>query len=305
MNTRVISIITSWGGSLGNGHIQRMAGLAVYLNSRGIEARIICGSVPPADHRDLSGLVRPELPPSSTLIIRDMRDSSTHEIRELKKSGPVLSIDDLGPGRREADFSLDLLPNVSDTPESRQFQLRNFLYGINFTDSLRIMGTAPVHRKIDVALYPGHNPSLDYIDSLLSIIPASASVALFVKPSPVLIQNGTRTPLTDEYGAGVLLSSRVLISHFGITLYEARLAGCRLITVNPTSYHSSLADSVKDDLGLVNLGTPERIDRPSAMRSVTYAIENPEGPEASPSEALTAVERGLDSFLSHIMKYIM
>ena len=300
MRREIISIVTGWGTRLGAGHIQRMGALADFLErEKKMRPFIISGqgaeTLPPA----LSCKVLPYIQPGSSCILRDMRDSAIDEILGLKRYCRVISIDDCGPGRDFADLALDLLPNLKYSTRTN----KSFIFGYNFTDSIKRIGNRNINKTIDCAIYTGYTPSREIVDFFLALMPPHATCALLSEEKSLLFKDGTSSHLPLSY-AEALLSSKVLISHFGITLYEGRIAGCRLVSVNPTDYHSSLADLAKDETGIINLGTREGLDTGLASRTIAELIREPAAERMDPALVLTHIEKGLENFYSKITPFL-
>jgi hypothetical protein len=258
MPDRLIAILTEWGHGYGHGHIQRMALLLRHLNRAADKAAYLCHDrVPPFFPADMQQQVQQDLDRRNTrLIIRDMRDSTEEDIKTLQKASPVLVLDDLGEGGGRADFCLNLLPNPDPGPEGIPVDIPDlFLFGYTFLHTIEPIRRRVFEKTIDFSIYPGADPTGENSKHILSLLPSGASYALFAGPASYVYSRGCRSEFgRDEY-ASILLSSKVLVAHFGIMLYEARLAGCRIVTINPSAYHSRLADAAPRWLDITNLGT--------------------------------------------------
>lgn len=296
MKEQTVSILAGWGGSFGAGHVQRMACLADYLTrARGIRTVITGGTPPLFLPASLQDLFVPEIIPGSSCIIRDRRDSDIEEIRLLKASGPVITIDDCGPGRKHADTAIDLLPNLSFSIHKKD----TFIYGYNFVDSIRSLGNRRIEKTIDIALYCGLDTARDYVRLLLSFLPDGATTAVLAGKDSYMITNGKILPLDLAFAESVA-SAKVLISHFGITLYEGLAAGCRLVCVNPTSYHSDLADRARDEIDLLNLGITKKINPEQARSIIFTAVREGSGTSIDTGEITLTIEGCLNNFYARI-----
>lgn len=301
MKERTVSIVTGWGDTLGAGHVQRMACLADYLNRvRGIRAVIASGSAPAFLPASLHGLFVPEIIPGSSCIIRDSRDSEMDEIRRLKSSAPVIAIDDCGPGRVIADAAIDLLPNLRYSIQKKE----SFIYGYNFAESIRSLGIRRIEKTIDIALYGGLDTATDYIRLLLSYLPEGTTTTVLAGKNSHTITNGTTKPLDLAY-AGALASAKILITHFGITLYEGLAAGCGLVCINPTRYHSDLAERAQDEIHLLNLGSADRIVPERARSTIADAIRGGSGRSVDTADITRNIEACLENFYALISPFIV
>lgn len=268
MDKKNITIITGAGGTLGTGHFQRMCYLADSLNQTGrFSVKLFVAQGNPEIPDPLKDTVTESLPEKTDLIIRDMRDSSAEEITSLRKRGPVLAIDDTGQGRALADHVIDLLPN----PVNQSVPEKLFLYGYNFISEIKTMKTEVIAKDIDVAIYAGYKPDPDVIESIRAAIPDNTSIVLFSYGRPSLLSE-KKVPVDTGY-TDLLLRSRVLITHFGITMYEGDLAGCRIIAVNPSAYHSELTGMVMDKLNVIPAGEYGNIDHKLVYNEITHTIK--------------------------------
>ena len=296
---RHVAIITGWGGNLGTGHAQRMASLAAHLVSKGIPCSICAPEPPLLFPPNLKALFTRDIPPDTTLIIRDKRDSSIDEIAFLKRIAPVIALDDCGNGRSEADRAIDLLPNLiyPHDPEGPR------LYGYAFCESIRQLAGTRIRKNIDLAVYCGHPPHERILTLVRSILPSSCRA--------VLLAGGTIMPLNAINGASehltplpALCMSRVLITYFGITLYEGVCAGCRGITINPTPYHSRLADIAQPETGAFNLGHINQIDIANARTTILAALERSRLEAIDASDIAMRIEDGLQRMDRMLHEYL-
>ncbi len=300
MIKREVSIVTGWGDHLGTGHIQRMANLAHHINRHtSLRAFLVCEEIPGSLPKTFIDIITNSIRPGSIFIIRDKRDSTIREMEELKSHCRVIAIDDCGPGRELADLSIDLLPNLKFSISENKL----FIYGFTFTDSIMRLGYSSVQKNIDYAIYCGNSPSREVIDRILSLIPKNNSCVILTGDGYSLLKDGASEPLHKSY-AETLLSARVLITHFGITLYEGHIAGCRLITVNPTDYHSRLSDKVRDDLDLINLGVIDAIDPAQARSALSESSLNTVPGSMLPSDIHIVIQKGLEMFLSRLQTFL-
>lgn len=268
MNKKNITIMTGTGGALGTGHFQRMCFLADSLNNYGgFAVKLFITEGRPDIPGPLNGIVTDAIPAETDLVIRDMRDSSEEDIRILKRKAPVLVIDDTGPGRKLADFVIDLLPN----PVNQTVPAKMFLYGYNFISEIKAMKTEVIAKDIDVAIYAGYKPDAAVVESIRAAIPEDASVVLFAYGKQTLLSE--KKVSVDTGYTDLLLRSRVLITHFGITMYEGDLAGCRILSVNPSPYHSELTVMAMGNLNVKPAGEYGNIDHKLIFNEISHTIK--------------------------------
>jgi len=302
MNNK-ISIITGWGRKLGTGHVQRMAMLYHYLSSCDDLNVIMCVSDFPDDLTGSRSIFRkPEPDPDSSLIIRDMRDSDAQTIDRLRTIAPVLVIDDIGPGRSRADRILDLLPNPGAGTANPAYKSKYYLYGYNFFASLRAIKEKTVNKDIDIVFYAGSEATRDDVSFFVNLVPEKCRAVILTKDGPVYC--GFADAEKGRTGfAALLMRTKLYVSHFGISLYEAKTAGCSLAAVNPTEYHSLLTEMVSSDLGVVNLGVRGHVNTGSAGKVIEELIKNA-APSAEPGTALDEVERKASACASYVQSLL-
>jgi len=264
-----IAIITDFNDKLGSGHIQRMSSLLSYINNNtDYDITMICKNKPHFLDDELLTKITDDIPENPSLIIRDMRDSSIEEITLLQKHGPVLVIDDMGPGRNIADYAWDILPN----PHNGLYRKDLFLYGYSFMKD--IQNIDPSMKDIDFSVYIGMKPSQKKIDYLQSLLP-EYSVTAYLMSEESLIFTGYNFTKLDMTPLQAMSRSHSLITHFGLTMYEGLLMNLKVFTLNPSEYHSDLCNKILDDYKITNLGTFEKIIA-SAQKIITdnYEQEN-------------------------------
>jgi hypothetical protein len=292
-----ISIVTSVGGIYGTGHASRMAFLAEFLAEKGHRVSVICpvqaGRIIPP----LKPFIKDSIPAGTKLIIRDMRDSVPDEIQLLKKEAPVIAVDDCGTGRNSADMIIDCLPNLLNSSPLPPLEKSPFLFGHSFVEYLNENRNQTFVKNIDICLYAGQNPDDEYFSKILSAIPLTAQIENEIRNAfpnlKITAQNETIGAVSDTIrticitGKGhplifgedaqenaphsfpeALLRSHAVVTHFGITLFEAFVCGCTLYTVNPSDYHSRLCERVKDSLDLVNFGIADKLDLNGSKNSI-------------------------------------
>ncbi len=292
-----VLIITGKDARLGGGHFQRMAALAWRLaNKFQLRVRMIINPREGDAPDELSTLITDEIA-SASLIVRDMRDSSEKEIIALKKYGKVCVIDDRGKGRTEADYRIDILPHF----ERKDDAVRgHFLYGYNYIKNLEALKGEIVPKSCDVVLYGGF--AGDSGTLLRSIIPDNCSYYILGHRGVIAGTKGIGEEQTSINYARALCASKAALSHFGIFLYEAHAALCRVAAAHPTDYHSAVCESARDELELVNLGVHGSFDVEAAKHAVSALIRKPLCDNVNSAQimekALSSVDRFAESLLS-------
>ncbi|MBP7582450.1 MAG: hypothetical protein KBA61_00350 [Spirochaetes bacterium] len=287
-----VTIVTGMGPGLGQGHVQRMASLLSRLrDAHGLDVMMVIhprvGEVPSEAHRHERREVG-----ETRLILRDMRDSTEEQVSVLRSIAPVCVIDDRGPGRELADHVLDILPHPD--PPGVKAVAGSFIYGCNFLQSLKSLDGRIVKKSVDFVVYAGAVPDDAGAEKLLSLLPVGASWYLLGRGAPLFRDGrGEVEPARAGY-AEILLSSRVAVTHFGLFLYEASVSGCGVVAVNPTAYHSGLADCISHKKDLTNLGVFGDLDDTSATEKLRSALERASIREVDGGETARRVQESID-----------
>lgn len=300
-NNKKIAIITDWSEDLGSGHIQRMATLAkVLYELENITIRII-------NNKDVSFLknfpqdiLKEKLDGDEDLIIRDQRDSSFEQISHLKKIAKTIVIDDNGEGRNIAFSKIDFLPNIK-YDDAKKFSL---IYGYNFLESLNELQGKTIAKEIDVVVYAGFNPSDEKLSKLISLIPKNCDYIILNGKNSYSYISGIKNNILDKSYAEYILSSKILISHFGITLYEAELCKTKSIVINPSKYHSKLTDRVVSSLNLINLGILENLDINYGKEIISEQLNLYSEKEVFVGDILEKIENSNKKIVEFVLKLI-
>jgi len=162
-------------------------------------------------------------------------------------------VDDCGDGRKYSDLAIDCLPNIKYSDSVRQINDSTFLFGFSFVNFFEGSDPIKYSKDIDLCIYIGSQPKKSQLHTLLSYIPNTLSVCVTGNGNPYFINKPCSDPVPQNFPE-VLLRSKAILTHFGISLFEASLCGCSLYTVNPTPYHSSLCEISKEVLSLTNFG---------------------------------------------------
>lgn len=287
MNNMNITIVTDSGPHIGQGHLQRMLLLADYLQKTNHAAVSLLHTGPIGVSRMSVPVLVDEIPPATNLIIRDMRDSTIEDITTLSAAAPVIVIDDCGSGRKSAHAAIDLLPNINEkTPNTFACDMPLFLYGINFYRSLLSMPRI-VKKTIDCFVYAST------FDAQALCTALDNNNLLYVCTDGNTLSSNSEQ--CDGNYADCILRSRVVISHFGVTVYEAILSRCHCIIANPTIYHDELSRTLQS--GTVQLHhelyTPDRLP---ALVSKIEAFAGAAHHTADTAHCLDAIQTNLKNF---------
>jgi len=247
----------------GGGHLVRSLRLVQELRSQGAEAYLFSR---PSAGVNLPGteglLLPPEMGEQSipwTAIVLDRFQTSPEEFHRWSALGPLVGIDEGGPERGAFDFLIDCLPPPPGfSPANLADPALLFLPKNRRPHFMRIPQpsdgeTGPLRVLI----------TLGSEDAQALSVPSALSLAR-VKGLEVSLLLGPRNPLltTEDYedrvvkpltalGIRILLPQNdlaehlaeydLVVTHFGLTAFEAAHARLPVLLVSPTAYHQRLA----------------------------------------------------------------
>jgi len=304
MDKKKITIVTGTGGILGTGHIQRMLNLAVHLNMKNnFSASIyLTKNQHPVDSK-FDYLLTDLISPDTDLIIKDMRDSSADEINSLRKTAPVLTIDDSGEGKDYADYSLNLLPVPSEKKSFIKPETSLFIYGYNFAEGISQLKHKSVSKDIDITVYAGYAPSPDLISSIKKCMPESINSILLKKGKPV---NLTGDFLKSEISyAEIIARSKIVMTHFGLTMFEADACRCKIAALDPTEYHSKLTEIMNQDFNIIYSSEYTSLSIEDLMNTIETELKNKSDNIILPDEILNKINTGTENFIKYIEAIII
>lgn len=261
MNSTHITIITDSGPHIGQGHWQRMLLLAYYCSLNSIDITL-CNKSGAHTPEGFPIIVADSIPHHTHCIIRDMRDSSKEEIENLRAIATVIVIDDCGEGRVHAHAAIDLLPNIyGSTSNTYTSTVPLFLYGYNFYQSL-LQSPDTVSKDIDCFIYASTFDAAPLCKAL------GPHIHFVCTDGKTFFTNTQLSPGTNY--AELIARSKVVISHFGITIYEALLCDCNCVIVNPTSYHNELSHRLTHP----TLKIHHQLYNPDHIPTIVHTVKN-------------------------------
>ncbi|MDR2071152.1 MAG: methyltransferase domain-containing protein [Treponema sp.] len=267
-----VLVVPAYGSGRGGGHLARSAALVRELRSLGRAARIF---IPAEDLRER----KEELAPLSAnlssdciidkeedlrrpwdWIILDRFRTTRKECDRWASLGPLIGIDEGGPARDSFDFLLDILPGLPNRspanrsvpaliplPANRREEPFAFnplpgpfkilvSFGAEDPEGL----TIPVCRVLVEGIegLPEAPVQVTAIcGSLGRSSPGSGGPAAFSPPGLGNVRFVEAFPDLKEK----LASYDLVITHFGLTAFEALWAGTPALLLSPTAYHEKLA----------------------------------------------------------------
>lgn len=304
MDKKKITIVTGTGGILGTGHIQRMLNLAVHLNRKNnFSASIFLTQNEYPLEEKFNGLTTTAISADTDLIIKDMRDSTIEEMNSLRRIAPVLTIDDSGTGRDLADYIINLLPVPSVNGNAVKPETSLFIYGYNFTEGISLLiDNNSLTKDIDVTVYAGYNPAPELISSIRESIPDSADTVL-LKGGEAVNLSGDVLKSETPY-AEIISRSKIVITHFGLTMFEADACRCKIAALNPTLYHSKLTEIVSADFDVIYSGEYNTLSPEILKNRIEAELKNNTETMISPEEILKKINNGTENLIRYIEKII-
>ena len=94
------------------------------------------------------------------------------------------------------------------------------------------------------------------------------------------------------------------MTHFGILVYEALLSGAGVITINPSEYHSTLADCISDRGGIRNLGTRDSFDETLFRNILDEMLHSDSIVSVSPRVMYAEAMGNLERFANYVLNLI-
>jgi len=202
------------------------------------------------------------------LIVSDMRDTIKREMVALCKIAPVVSIDDSGAGSNYSYVSIKSMLAL----DYRSGNYNGAEY-IVLNSELKKIRTELIREKEDVVMsFGGEDPYnlTEYVALALNQIGIK----------PVIIKGPLYKYNLDKVDASIIEdtkdiyklinNAKVLITSFGITMYEAFFLKTPVILVNHTEYHDKLANM----LPVINLGYKDRLSNANLREELLNIINN-------------------------------
>ena len=265
VNMPKVLFCTAAGGKYGMGHLRRCISLIeeghnVFESSVCIvrgdnKSRDQAYHVFP-DHTFVSGVAKAG---NVDLIVSDMRGTGKKGIKKMMLRAPVISIDDLSGSRKYSFVSVYPLPNAKEVCGN--------VHGpsyIALDPGLKKELPKDFDTKEGVLLSFGGTDPYN-MSSLISSILNSLGIRPKIIKGPLFQHSltGINAEIVENPDNihQLINSARVLITSFGITMYEAFFLGTPVILCNNTRYHSALAEKTSAiNLGYKNAG-PELGDK--------------------------------------------
>lgn len=259
----------------GSGHIVRCFALArelgraaaVYLpeapGPNGRSATELALSYP-GDFERCAVVTRLEPSARFGLVLLDQRESSAEDYLKWSAHGPVACLDEGGPARDSADYTIDILLS-SGARRGASAANSSGLGFLTLPASRRETPTAA--RKVLVS-FGGEDPA-----GLADRFMDAAMATSLARADGITVVSGALSAGSEHSWQGVtrvgpvqdlrerLAGFDLVVTQFGLTAFEAAWAGCAVLLYNPGPAHERLSRRA----GFASLGTgrasPRRLQR--------------------------------------------
>jgi spore coat polysaccharide biosynthesis predicted glycosyltransferase SpsG/SAM-dependent methyltransferase len=248
-----IVFCTKAGSNFGMGHLKRCASLAGRADCLFSSTVVLKGrhSAPVAGTQGFKHLRFVEdfrASETADLIVTDMRDTNAGVMRRLTRTAPVVSLDDGKAGKKYAHITVSPLPVLREIcanyhgPEYMIFDSR-----------ILTVPNVPYHEKKGTVVSFGGSDPHNLTGTVVSCL-NTLGIAPDIVRGPFFEHSleGLRGNVIDSppHLHEIIAKARVLVTSFGITMYEAFFLGTPVVLFNHSSYHSLLAHHVS----AINLG---------------------------------------------------
>ena len=264
---RAILAVPAWEKGRGGGHLCRCLSLVRDLRAMGREAVLFL----PAEAGDPGGLFKQESfdpswritedglgPYSWDCVVLDRFQTPPEEFARWAELAPLAGIDEGGPCRDAFDFLIDILPGLpgASKPNIKDPGLclarpgtggnpRKTAGGEEKSRPLRIL--VSFGQEDAAGLGQASAAALAAVPGgLLEITLLAGALSRKESPPPGVTVLDAIPNLAEHIGEYDLL-----ITHYGLTAFEALLAGTPLVLLSPSAYHEKLAKAA----GFFSAGT--------------------------------------------------
>jgi spore coat polysaccharide biosynthesis predicted glycosyltransferase SpsG len=264
MTARPVLVIPAFEKGRGGGHLVRSLALVRELRALGREAYLYPPDIFGEDGVDIAGPFDPawilkavQKPEEKKwgLIIVDRFKTSPEEVQNWSTWGPLIGLDEGGLWRDRFDFLLDLLPgppgisppNMTSPeflPLPKNRRLSFFIPSGEKTASTETRSPAPL--KILVS-FGAEDPAGLSLATAQALVNPGVEVTLILgglNKNAVLQTQAERSGIRVLKNIGELREKlskyELLVTHFGLTAFEALHARVPVLLVSPGPYHEKL-----------------------------------------------------------------
>ena len=237
------------------------------------------------------------------VAVVDYRETPRKLLDLLPSSTTTLGVDEGGDFRRDFDYLIDTFPRLKGKGEANRRTLP-------LVEPVRREGRAEDGKRGGILLAFGGEDAAGLTEKVYR------ALVVGISPERITLLRGSMAERRETAGGPESASagpeildapenlSRLLhryetvITHFGLTAYEAADAGCRVITVNPGGYHQRLARAAGFPAGpYMTLRIPGSFARRRAYKSLRRVIEKAAGgPNLGGEGGRVYLESAVESF---------
>jgi len=283
-----ILVVPAFETGRGGGHLVRCIALTQRLRTAGVEAWLYftgeADSLFKNANFDCSWLINKSQDKSFDFIILDFFKTPREELFHWKQIAPVIGIDEGGSFRDSFDFLIDILipekfmsvpanissPSLLPLPERKERTVKNtknikilISFGQEDPAGLGIVVAQALAKKnsknTEITLLRGSLNKSSFKSSLPNVRVPNIRI---IDAIPNLAEH------LDEYD--------LVITHYGITAYEALYAGTPVLLASPTPYHAKLAKAAGFRTFSVNLTNINTLKKHCEALAAKYGL-NKEG----------------------------
>ena len=289
MNDGKILVVPCVETGRGGGHFTRSVNLVQNLRSSGCNAKVFIKHFRP-ELIDLSGedILTTEAENDIKYIILDRFRTPLNELEYWKKIAPVIGIDEGGKRRDNFDFLIDMLipkklakpsaniysPELLNTKSMKQpDRLSRIPFSFN-KEKIKVLisfgqeDSAGLGIKSAKMLSSINNKDFDITLICGRLASAKAHDLPFVRTLDAI-------PNLAEH----LFEYDLVITHYGITAYEALFASVQVVLLSPTPYHKKLARAAGfyhlQNVRKLNINKILQHYKNSSLKNIIYSDNKP------------------------------
>lgn len=202
------------------------------------------------------------------LIVSDMRDTSRYEMKRLVHQAPVISLDDQGAGKDLAYVTINAFPVPGNG--CGNFAGSSFIV---LDSRIKKVHQKPFDQKQGVLISFGGSDPCNLSGSIGSLLNSFGI-------KPVIVQGPFFKGRIEELDAEIVShpsnmydlinSARVIVTSFGITMFEAFFLRTPVLLYNHSAYHTALSR----EFPVINLGYRGSVSKEELSDGLKRTIED-------------------------------
>jgi spore coat polysaccharide biosynthesis predicted glycosyltransferase SpsG/2-polyprenyl-3-methyl-5-hydroxy-6-metoxy-1,4-benzoquinol methylase len=303
MNKPRVLFYTACGGSYGFGHLKRCMSI-INAGNRLFDGQLLLGKGARGEVFANSGIAEGfrllydwKEVDHFDLIVSDQRDTTSAEMFNLTEVAPVIALDDRKGGHLHAHVTVQAMPSLDGI--TGNYTGSDFIV----LDPAFCGATRFGKRGEGVVVSLGGTDPHD-----LSGLVTRALNRIGIRPILIRGPLHSHKPPAGEYEllenpkdmVGVLCRAGLVITAFGMTLYEALYLGRPVLLLNHSAYHEELARTIP---GLTSLGYHGSLKEATLADRLSEALSDREGLESVAQDLSNLVDaRGVERLIAVIQK---